>query len=183
MYINKQTNQVVSEQEIRLAYPNTSFTHPFNPPDEYAWVFPIAQASYDPITQFVREVLPELTLLGHYEQRFEVVDLEAEQAEANQIALNATRIKTTEDKIDQLWRAADSYVSSYISGVAIGLLTIGLIQQLPKALAVTAWSSGIWAEYYQRKALVTYNSEDNLDFSSFGGMPHSVPELQAELGM
>ena len=86
-------------------------------------------------------------------------------------------------KIEALWKAADSYVSSYISGVAIGLLTIGLIQQLPKALAVTAWSSGIWAEYYQRKALVTYNSEDNLDFSSFGGMPHSVPELQAELGM
>ena len=86
-------------------------------------------------------------------------------------------------KIEALWKAADSYVSSYISGVAIGLLTIGLIQHLPKALAVTAWSSGIWAEYYQRKALVTYNSEDNLDFSSFGGMPHSVPELQAELGM
>ena len=86
-------------------------------------------------------------------------------------------------KIEALWKAADSYVSSYISGVAIGLLTIGLIQQLPKALAVTAWSSGIWAEYYQRKALVTYNSEDNLDFSSFGGMPHSVPELQAELSM
>lgn len=88
-----------------------------------------------------------------------------------------------ESKIDQLWRAADEYVSSYISGVAIGLLTLGTIQQKPKALAITAWSSSVWDEYYRRKALVTASSEVDTDFSVAGPMPHSVPELRAELGM
>lgn len=86
-------------------------------------------------------------------------------------------------KLDALWQAADKYTSSYISGVAIGLLTIGVLQQKPKALAVTNWSSTIWDEYYKRKALVTETSEDNLDFSSFGPMPFSVPELREELGL
>jgi hypothetical protein len=86
-------------------------------------------------------------------------------------------------KLDALWRSADAYTSSYISGVAIGLLTIGTLQRLPKALSVTAWSSSVWDEYYRRKALVTATSEDDLDFSSFGPMPHSVPELREELGL
>ena len=57
------------------------------------------------------------------------------------------------------------------------------MQQKPKALAVSAWSSSIWAEYYRRKELVTIDSVDDLDFSSFGAIPHSVPELQAEVGL
>lgn len=86
-------------------------------------------------------------------------------------------------KIETLWQSANNYTSSYISGVAIGLLTIGTLQQLPKALAVTAWSSAVWDEYYRRKALVTATSEDDLDFSAFGPMPYSVPELREELGL
>ena len=86
-------------------------------------------------------------------------------------------------KIDRLWAAADAYTSGYISGVAIGLLTIGVLQLKPKALAVSAWSSAVWDDYYVRKALVTASSVENLDFSSHGPTPHSVPELRAELGM
>lgn len=87
------------------------------------------------------------------------------------------------EKIEALWQAADRYTSSYISGVAIGILTIGVMQQKPKALAVSAWSSAVWAEYYVRKALVTATSTDDHDFSGFGPIPHSVPELQAEVGL
>ena len=86
-------------------------------------------------------------------------------------------------KIDQLWQAANDYTANYISGVAIGLLTIGVIQGKAKALAVTGWSSQVWDEYYTRKAAINLGSPLNLDFSSFGPMPHSVPELRAELGM
>ena len=86
-------------------------------------------------------------------------------------------------KVQALWSAADNYTSGYISGVAIGLLTIGVIQGKPKALAVTAWSSGIWGDYYGRKALVSEVSVDDLDFAGHGAIPHSVPELQAELGL
>lgn len=91
--------------------------------------------------------------------------------------------KQLAENIEQLWQAANAYTESFISGVAIGLLTIGVIQGKPKALAVTGWSSQVWDAYYTRKALITATHQESLDFSSFGPMPHSVPELRAELGM
>lgn len=87
------------------------------------------------------------------------------------------------DKQNALWSAADSYTRNYISGVAVGILTIGVMQGLPKCSAVAGWSGAVWAEYYRRKSLVTADSADDHDFSSFGAMPYSVPELQAEVGM
>lgn len=86
-------------------------------------------------------------------------------------------------KIEALWQAADKYVTKYISGVAVGILTVGVIQKLPKATTVSDWSSSIWAEYYRRKALITYTSDDDHDFTSFGPIPYTVPELQAEAGL
>lgn len=86
-------------------------------------------------------------------------------------------------KIEALWQAADKYVTKYISGVAVGILTVGVIQKLPKATTVSDWSSSIWAEYYRRKALITYISDDDHDFTSFGPIPYTVPELQAEAGL
>jgi hypothetical protein len=103
-----------------------------------------------------------------------------EQYAAEQAERDATKVTA---KIESLWAAADAYTSSYISGVAIGLLTIGVLQSLPKALAVSAWSSAVWDDYYARKALVTASSTDDLDFSSHGPMPYSVPELRVELGL
>ena len=92
-------------------------------------------------------------------------------------------IVSVEEKIDTLWRAADDVVSGSISGVALSILSIGVIQSKPKALAVAAWSKAIWTEYYARKALVTTTSTDNMDFSSFGSMPYTVPELQEEINI
>lgn len=74
MYINTQTNQVVSEQDIKLANPNTSFSIPFNPPTEYKWIFPSPQPTVT-LLQFVREIAPILTIKGHYEQQWQVVDM------------------------------------------------------------------------------------------------------------
>ena len=85
--------------------------------------------------------------------------------------------------MDTLWRAADDYQTKFISGVAIGLLTIGVLSLLPKAMAVQAWSADVWDEYYARKALLTYDGAVNTDFTSLGPMPYTVPELRAELGM
>ena len=112
--------------------------------------------------------------------RINAVQMDATQVTAWQAAQDAA---TIEAKIGRLWAAADAYTSSYISGVAVGLLTIGVMQGKPKALAVSAWSSAVWDDYYARKALVTVSSVDNLDFSSHGPMPHSVSELRAELGI
>ena len=85
MYINTQTMQRVTESEIRAQFPNTSFATPFSPPEGYAWVFPSPQPVYNPIMQSVREVLPVLTTKGHWEQTWEVYELDAETIAVNQV--------------------------------------------------------------------------------------------------
>ena len=147
-------------------------------------VFPVVQVApqFDPITQDATEGAPAL-IDGQWVQQWHVADLSAEQAAENRAAKDAADAARVLEKIEALWQAADKYTSGYISGVAIGILTIGVMQQKPKALAVSAWSSSVWAEYYSRKALITPTSVDNHDFSGAGPMPHSVPELQAEVGL
>lgn len=182
MYINTTTLTQHSEQDIRAANPNTSFPVPFVAPEEYAYVFP-SPAVYDPITQTATETTPVLTDKGHWEQAWTVTNKSAEviatEAEAKAL-VDAAHVAA---KIEALWKAADAYTSKYISGVAIGLLTMGVLQGKPKAFTVTAWSSSVWDAYYTRKAAVTATSADDLDFTSFGPIPHTVPELRAELGM
>lgn len=81
MYINTTTLTKHTESEIRAAFPNVSFPQPFVPPDEYAVVFPTPQPAYNLVTQSVCETTPELTALGHWEQRWEVVELFETQEE------------------------------------------------------------------------------------------------------
>lgn len=86
-------------------------------------------------------------------------------------------------KEDALWQAANAYTYSYISGLAVGLLAIGVIQGKPKALAIAAWSASVWAAYRTRKQLITETSVDDHDFTSFGPIPYPVTELELELGI
>ena len=133
---------------------------------------------FDIYTQDIREIEP-LLVNDLLTQQWEVFQLSEEQFATKEEHIN----KSLEEKIFALWSAADKYTSNYVSGVAIGILTIGVLQQLPKAMAVNNWSRNIWTEYYIRKSQVTVSSVDNHDFSSFGPMPHTVPELQEELGL
>ena len=79
MYINTQTLAQLSEQEIRALTPNTSYPVPFVAPDGYAYVFPSPQPIYNPVTQRVQQVAPELTVLDKWEQRWEVVSIYTDQ--------------------------------------------------------------------------------------------------------
>jgi len=85
-YINTTTNTLHSEADIRAAFPTTSFPSPFVPPDEYKVVFPAPPPTYDSITQSVRSLPPALTSKGHYEEVYEVVDLDAETVSTNKEA-------------------------------------------------------------------------------------------------
>lgn len=91
--------------------------------------------------------------------------------------------KRTAANIDLLWQAATAYQKQYIADLAIGVLTIGVIRGLPKALAVEAWASNLWnGMYYPRRAAMTAEYLPELyDFSAAGPMPYSVQELNAEL--
>ena len=113
MYLNTKTLQhPLSEQDIRGAFPNTSFTNPFSPPDGYAVVFPTPQPAHNTVTQTAREVAPVLTSKGHYEQQWEVVprfteytDDEgithtvAEQEAAAIAQAQATQVKTLQESV------------------------------------------------------------------------------------
>lgn len=95
MYLNTETLAQCTERDIRAAFPNTSFAEPFSPPYGYVWVFPAPQPAYDAITQAVRETAPVLTDKGHWEQQWEVVDLDAETIAANAEAAHKARVPTT----------------------------------------------------------------------------------------
>lgn len=187
MYINTQTLKTyASQSDVRADFPEVSLPPALT--DEILagiGVLPVEQTvpAYNPITHAVHEIAPAMSIEGHYEQQWEIVELPPEQIAINQEKKQKDEAEAIQNKIESLWSAADKYTSSSISGVAVGILTIGVMQQKPKALAVTSWSSAIWGEYYTRKSLITLTSQDNHDFSSFGPMPYSVPELQEEIGL
>ena len=133
------------------------------------------QPAIDRLTQGVRDAPPQIGAEAATQQ-WEVFPLPDEEAQAN-------LAQAVQSQVDALWRAADAWQMQYISGVAIGLLTIGVIRGLPKALAVSDWSAALWASYYARKAAVTPYTAVSCDFSSAGPMPYSVPELRAELDL
>ena len=82
-------------------------------------------------------------------------------------------------KIAALWQAAHDYEYAEISGSAVGLLAMGVMQGKPKCIAVQNWIKGIWELYYTRKAM----ESSDCDYSSCGACPYSVPELMGELGL
>lgn len=100
----------------------------------------------------------------------------AEQQEAK----IQTMIVQEQHRVDDLWKYATEYEQSFIANMAIGLLTMGIILQKPKALAISEWSSKLWNGpdgYYARKS----NGSTNCDYSNIGPMPYSIPELSAEV--
>ncbi len=112
MYINTATNQYpVSEQDIRSAFSNTSFSVPFQPPEDYAVVFASPQPIYDTITEYPREIAPVLTNKGIWEQQWEVVRIynneEDETAaiiaaqEAKNNSIKADIIQQTQQRLDE----------------------------------------------------------------------------------
>lgn len=86
-----------------------------------------------------------------------------------------------EAKRKALKQAASDYEAKGFSNVGIAILTAGVIQNKPKALAVAAWAEAIWAEYFKREALVALDTTPDLDFSSIGPVPYTIIELKEEL--
>jgi len=178
-YINTESLLVHSEQEIRNLYPNTSFGVPFIAPDEYAVVFSTPKPNFNPVTQVVQESAPTLTPKGHWGESWVIQELPIDLIEKNkQEALVASQ-KVEADRIASLWSSAHDYEFQQVSGSAIGLLAIGVMQGLPKCLAVQSWIKSIWTLYYTRKA----TGSTDFDFSEVKDCPHSVPELMQELGL
>ncbi len=100
-----------------------------------------------------------------------------EQMQADEMAM---RPDPEAQRIARLWQAAHDLEYAAISGSAIGLITMGVLQGKPKCLAVQGWIKSIWETYYVRKA----GTSTDCDFAIVAGAcPHSVPELIVELGV
>jgi len=100
-----------------------------------------------------------------------------EAATLNYVAPDPDAIEN--QRIASLWQAAHDYEYAEVSGSAVGLLAMGVMQSKPKCIAVQNWIKSIWTEYYTRKA----NGSTINDYSGCGLCPYSVPELMAELGV
>lgn len=123
-YINTATQAQASESEIRSLFSNTSFPVPFVPPEGYAFVFPTPQPAHDAVTQTVRKIASELTALGTWEQRWEVVELFDVQADKDAaiaadardkaLALQKAVVDATQDRLDKFaqTRGYDSILSA-----------------------------------------------------------------------
>lgn len=186
MYINSVTkDRYVSQLEVRFAIPSVPLVPELTLEMlENVGVFPLVgvEPEYDSITQALVEIEAE-EVSGVWTRKWEIVTLPEEQVLINEANKLIEDEKIRARKIEALWAAADKYVTSYISGVAFSILAVGVMQGKPKALAVAGWNQAIWTEYYVRKADITLESIDNYDFTSFGAIPHSIPELQIEIGL
>lgn len=125
--------------------------------------------------------LPEGVELGKMERRGnKLIKLDNYKPEFVQLKQAKDQEKINE-KLALLWAAADAHINSEINGVALSMLSAGVQNAKPKAIAVANWCDAIWTEYYIRKAGITADAEVNLDFSEFGGKPHTVIELREEI--
>jgi hypothetical protein len=109
-----------------------------------------------------------------------------DKLEYSVVALQTVVQNSPAQRIDRLWRAADRYEKTYISGSGTGLVTIGVIQQKPKCLEVAIWVQSIWTRYYGFRAQLVTGAEltpEMLDFSECGPIPHAVLELMEEVAI
>lgn len=138
-YINITSQQYpISEQDIRNLNPNTSFSLPFVAPEPYAWVFPSPQPTVTNL-QVVREIAPELTVLGHYEQRWEVVD-------KFQDTETETKAEQEAAYLEQLRKDAVP-VSVSIRQACRALEQVGKLDELEAAIAqAPRWIQIDWAK-------------------------------------
>ena len=98
-------NKVITESEFRQLFKDTSFGPVINF-DEFGYdvVFPSPAPTCDSITQSVRSIAPVLTNKGHYEQAWEVIDLDAETIAANQVAKKAVTNAAIWQQVEALER-------------------------------------------------------------------------------
>jgi Phage tail assembly chaperone protein len=102
MYYKIETQQVLSEQEIRNEFPNTSFTVPFQAPDGYA---PILETPQPEITTYQSAFKNgvEQDSLGNYVWAWVVTDWDQEAIDA----YDAQQKQTNKKQAEQLLTESD----------------------------------------------------------------------------
>jgi hypothetical protein len=146
MYINTQTLVQASESEIRSLYPNTSFGNPFIPPEEYAFIFPSPLPSINALTQKVTQAAPELTVLGHWEERWSISDIYEEFTDENDVVI--TKLQQEEAAVEAQRKATVPKVVT-MRQARLALLASGLLETVESAITGAGPAAKIEWEYAQ----------------------------------
>ncbi len=103
MYINTQTNEYpLTEAQVKAAFPNVSFSVPFEPPTPYAVVSPTAVPDYNAMTHKAVESTVAF-IDGAYVQVWEIVALGAEELEPLLSARRLAVMKQIDSDADQIY--------------------------------------------------------------------------------
>lgn len=127
--------------------------------------------NFDPLTQYLFESAPTY-VNSQWISQYSVEAYSEEHIAAQLAAKEVARVAS-------LWQAAHDKEYDAISGSAVGLIVMGVLQGKTKCTAVQNWIKSLWTEYYVRKA----SGSTDTDFSAAGECPHTVPELMAELNL
>lgn len=133
----------VSEQDIRNANPNTSFSIPFQAPEEYAYVFPAPQPAVTNL-QVAREIAPVLTSKGHYEQRWEVAPLFTEYVDENEVVHT---VAEQEAEFLEAERLAKVPQAVSMRQARLALLGADLLDDITTAITALGQAAAIEWEY------------------------------------
>ena len=89
-----------------------------------------------------------------------------------------------EKKTEKLWQSANTYQESRISGAGYLLITLGILRDLPKCVAVKKWILSVLTLYYDRERQIINDPgiKIDTDFSSIGDIPYTIEEIVKEVG-
>jgi hypothetical protein len=114
-YINKTTNEQVTEYQIYSLYPNTSFPRPFVAPEEFALIFPSPRIEYNQLIEILVQGIPVLGSKGNYSETWVIAPKFSEYTDENGTVITVEQQQTNaiaQDKIEKLVVLKASVVAS-----------------------------------------------------------------------
>jgi hypothetical protein len=188
MYIDINTGVYpVTEGEIRTIHSNVSFASPFQPPENYRWVFTTPPPECNPITQTYTQTTPELTNKGVWEVRWLVVDKFQDYTDQTGVVHTKQQqeqealAKAAEEKLQQTVKTYEAAIDSffdqkakekgYDSRITCALRAgfVGPFQQ--EGIAFAQWMDNCYSYIYQVLEQVKANTRPQ----------PTIEELLAEL--
>ena len=95
----------LTKNDVKGAFPNTSFSKNFSCPEGYAEITPMTAPTFNQYTQSYAEVTPQINDQGVYEQSFQIIDFTGQDL-TDGLALKKS------DSIEQAERAVQDYINT-----------------------------------------------------------------------
>jgi hypothetical protein len=115
----------LSENDIKRAFPNTSFSIPFVPPENYVHVAETAPPEYSPVIQYAKKLLPQLSPKSsfQYEQQWEIVPRFVEYTDENDVVHTVAEQEAAAIALDTQIKTA-TLLATYVNALTAHLDTV-----------------------------------------------------------